>query len=84
MNAFVPDGMHRPPNVKPNIVSGCRAPLFAGLTTFDLIQLVDRVPGANEKIIAVRQVVTAGGPAANAADRRAAPGTLGGARRGNT
>jgi sugar/nucleoside kinase (ribokinase family) len=41
--------------------------VFAGLCTLDLIQQVDRVPAANEKITAGRQVVAAGGPAANAA-----------------
>lgn len=41
--------------------------LFAGLCTFDLIQLVERVPGANEKVTALDQVVSAGGPATNAA-----------------
>ena len=41
--------------------------VFAGLTTFDLIQLVDRMPGPDEKVTARRQAVAAGGPAANAA-----------------
>ena len=41
--------------------------LFVGLATFDLIQLVDRRPGPNEKIRAERQLVVGGGPAANAA-----------------
>jgi sugar/nucleoside kinase (ribokinase family) len=41
--------------------------LFAGLCTLDLIQQVDHVPAANEKMTAGRQVVAAGGPAANAA-----------------
>ncbi|MDO0938918.1 PfkB family carbohydrate kinase [Streptomyces sp. DG2A-72] len=41
--------------------------LFVGLSTLDVIQLVDHVPGANEKLTARKQVVTAGGPAANAA-----------------
>ncbi|NJC70526.1 sugar kinase [Planosporangium thailandense] len=41
--------------------------VFAGLCTFDVIQLVERVPAANEKTTAVEQVVAAGGPAANAA-----------------
>ena len=43
------------------------AGLFVGLCTLDVIQLVDRVPGANEKLTAREQVVCAGGPAANAA-----------------
>jgi sugar/nucleoside kinase (ribokinase family) len=41
--------------------------VFAGLATFDLIQLVDRPPGPNEKVTALRQAVAAGGPAATAA-----------------
>ncbi|WP_203983824.1 PfkB family carbohydrate kinase [Sphaerisporangium rufum] len=41
--------------------------LFAGLCTFDLVQSVARMPGANEKVTALRQAVAAGGPAANAA-----------------
>jgi sugar/nucleoside kinase (ribokinase family) len=44
-----------------------RRGVFAGLCTFDLIQQVERLPGANEKIIAQRQEVAAGGPATNAA-----------------
>jgi len=44
-----------------------RSAVFAGLCTLDLIQQVDHVPAANEKITAGRQVVAAGGPAANAA-----------------
>lgn len=38
-----------------------------GLTTFDLIQRVDRLPGSNEKIDALDAVKGFGGPAANAA-----------------
>ncbi|NEB04071.1 PfkB family carbohydrate kinase [Streptomyces sp. SID13726] len=41
--------------------------LFVGLCTLDVIQLVDRVPGSDEKLTAREQVVAAGGPAANAA-----------------
>lgn len=41
--------------------------LFVGLCTLDVVQLVDRVPGANEKLTAREQIVAAGGPAANAA-----------------
>ncbi len=53
---------------KPNIVTGMApSAVFAGLCTLDLIQQVDHVPAANEKITAGRQVVAAGGPAANAA-----------------
>ncbi|WP_328744307.1 PfkB family carbohydrate kinase [Streptomyces sp. NBC_00285] len=43
------------------------AGLFVGLCTLDVVQLVDRVPGSNEKLTAREQVVAAGGPAANAA-----------------
>jgi sugar/nucleoside kinase (ribokinase family) len=43
------------------------AALFAGLCTLDVIQLVDRVPGPDEKVTSRRQVVAAGGPATNAA-----------------
>ncbi|MDH6431620.1 sugar/nucleoside kinase (ribokinase family) [Streptomyces sp. SAI-144] len=41
--------------------------LFVGLCTVDVIQLVDHVPGSDEKLTAREQVVAAGGPAANAA-----------------
>ncbi|MFJ3669504.1 PfkB family carbohydrate kinase [Streptomyces sp. NPDC090106] len=41
--------------------------LFVGLATLDVIQLVDRVPGPDEKLTAREQTVAAGGPAANAA-----------------
>ncbi|MFD9134012.1 PfkB family carbohydrate kinase [Streptomyces bottropensis] len=41
--------------------------LFVGLCVLDVVQLVDHVPGANEKLTARAQLVTAGGPAANAA-----------------
>ncbi|MFF0736424.1 PfkB family carbohydrate kinase [Streptomyces chartreusis] len=41
--------------------------LFVGLCTLDVIQLVDRVPGPDEKLTAREQTVAAGGPAANAA-----------------
>ena len=41
--------------------------LFVGLCTLDVVQLVDRVPGPDEKLTARDQLVTAGGPAANAA-----------------
>ncbi|MFC8427390.1 PfkB family carbohydrate kinase [Streptomyces sp. NPDC057253] len=54
------------------------AGLFVGLCTLDVIQLVDHVPGSNEKLTAREQVVAAGGPAANAA---VAFGHLGGAAR---
>ncbi|MGW4084131.1 PfkB family carbohydrate kinase [Streptomyces sp. NPDC004822] len=41
--------------------------LFVGLCTLDVVQLVDRVPTPDEKVTALDQLVTAGGPAANAA-----------------
>lgn len=50
--------------------------LFVGLCTLDVIQLVDHVPGVNEKLTAREQTIAAGGPAANAA---AAFGHVGGA-----
>ncbi|SFF51452.1 Sugar or nucleoside kinase, ribokinase family [Actinacidiphila alni] len=53
----------------PTVRGGRRPPrgLFVGLTTLDIIQLVDHVPAANEKVTARAQTVAAGGPAANAA-----------------
>jgi sugar/nucleoside kinase (ribokinase family) len=41
--------------------------LFVGLTTLDLIYLCQTFPKSNEKIVALDQVITAGGPATNAA-----------------
>lgn len=41
--------------------------LFVGLCTVDLLQRVDRPPGVNEKIIARRSDLAAGGPATTAA-----------------
>ena len=41
--------------------------LFAGLTTLDVIHQVERLPGANQKIVAVDFCIAAGGPATNAA-----------------
>ncbi|GAA3372368.1 PfkB family carbohydrate kinase [Streptomyces sannanensis] len=41
--------------------------LFVGLCTLDVIQLVEHVPGPNEKVTALAQTIAAGGPAANAA-----------------
>lgn len=41
--------------------------LFVGLATLDLVQRVDRPPGVNEKIVARRCDLAAGGPAATAA-----------------
>ncbi|MEU6607261.1 PfkB family carbohydrate kinase [Streptomyces shenzhenensis] len=43
------------------------AGLFVGLCTLDVVQLVDHVPGPDEKLTAHDQLVAAGGPAANAA-----------------
>lgn len=43
------------------------AGLFVGLSTLDVIQLVDRLPGVDEKVIALDVNVAAGGPATNAA-----------------
>lgn len=48
--------------------------LFVGLTTVDLVQRVARLPGANEKVVATRADLAAGGPAANAAVTFAALG----------
>ena len=53
--------MHRPMN------SPRPEGLFVGLCTLDVVQLVDHVPGSNEKLTAREQMVAAGGPAANAA-----------------
>ena len=41
--------------------------LFVGLTTLDCLYLAERLPQANEKIVALDQFLTAGGPATNAA-----------------
>ncbi|NEQ34126.1 MAG: sugar kinase [Leptolyngbya sp. SIO4C5] len=41
--------------------------LFVGMTTLDLIYQVPRVPQANEKLVASTSLMTAGGPATNAA-----------------
>jgi sugar/nucleoside kinase (ribokinase family) len=41
--------------------------IFAGLATVDIVQLVERLPRANEKVAALDFLVAAGGPAANAA-----------------
>lgn len=41
--------------------------LCVGLLTLDLVQVVDRVPGRNEKVVGRRQELVFGGPAANAA-----------------
>jgi sugar/nucleoside kinase (ribokinase family) len=44
-----------------------RRGLFVGLVTLDLIYLADRPPMANEKRVAIDYLVSAGGPATNAA-----------------
>ncbi len=41
--------------------------LFVGLATLDVIQLVEQLPHANQKVVALDSAVAAGGPAANAA-----------------
>ncbi|WP_405152003.1 PfkB family carbohydrate kinase [Sphaerisporangium sp. NBC_01403] len=41
--------------------------LFAGLTTLDLVQSVERMPSPDEKVTALGQAISAGGPATNAA-----------------
>jgi len=48
---------------------GADAPLLVccGLATLDVVQVVDAVPGANQKVVAQDLTVTFGGPAANAA-----------------
>lgn len=48
--------------------------MLAGLTTLDVIQLVDALPGANQKIVALDFLLAAGGPAANGAVAVAACG----------
>lgn len=52
--------------------------LFVGLATLDMVYRVPEHPGPNRKVVAVRQDLAAGGPAANAAVTFAA---LGGAAR---
>jgi sugar/nucleoside kinase (ribokinase family) len=49
--------------------AGVMAPrgLFVGLSTLDLVQRVSRRPGVNEKVVAQRSDIAAGGPAAVAA-----------------
>ncbi len=41
--------------------------LFVGLTTLDCLYLAERLPQSNEKILALDQLLTVGGPATNAA-----------------
>ena len=51
-----------------------RRGLFVGLATLDVVHIIERPPGPNEKTVALRQHVAAGGPAANAAVTFAAVG----------
>ncbi|MFI7588684.1 PfkB family carbohydrate kinase [Spongisporangium articulatum] len=51
-----------------------RAGVFVGLATLDVVHRVARRPAADEKVTALAQSVTAGGPAANAAVTYAALG----------
>lgn len=53
-----------------------RAPrgFFVGLSTLDVIQLVEHIPSPDEKVVALDLCVAAGGPAANAAVAFAALG----------
>jgi sugar/nucleoside kinase (ribokinase family) len=48
--------------------------LFVGLCTLDIVQVVARMPGPNEKTTALRQSISAGGPATNASVAFAALG----------
>jgi sugar/nucleoside kinase (ribokinase family) len=41
--------------------------LCVGLATLDVIQLVETLPGSNQKVVALDSLAAAGGPAANAA-----------------
>ena len=41
--------------------------LFCGLAVVDVIQLVQAPPGPDDKIVALDQLIAAGGPATNAA-----------------
>ena len=54
-----------PPPGRPRL--GVPVGVFVGLTTLDVLHRVERSPGPNEKVTALRQDVAAGGPAANAA-----------------
>ncbi len=49
--------------------------LCCGLATLDVVQVVEQVPGADQKVVADQLTVTFGGPAANAAATAAALGT---------
>ena len=54
-----------PPPGRPRL--GVPVGVFVGLTTLDVLHRVERSPGPNEKVTALRQDVAAGGPATNAA-----------------
>jgi sugar/nucleoside kinase (ribokinase family) len=41
--------------------------LFVGLTTLDMVYLVEHLPDANQKLVALDSMLAAGGPATNAA-----------------
>ncbi len=41
--------------------------LFIGLATLDILYLTEKIPGQNEKIVALDDTIAAGGPASNAA-----------------
>ena len=49
--------------------------LFVGLSTLDVVQLVERLPGPDEKVQALDDMFAAGGPATNAAVGFAASGS---------
>lgn len=48
--------------------------LFCGLTTIDVVNVVDEVPTANQKVVSTETRIDVGGPAANAARTAAALG----------
>lgn len=50
--------------------------VFCGLTTIDLVQRVERVPGPNEKVVSDSALLDVGGPAANAARTAGALGAF--------
>lgn len=50
--------------------------VFCGLTTVDLIQRVETVPAANEKVVSSSALLDVGGPAANAARTAGALGAF--------
>jgi sugar/nucleoside kinase (ribokinase family) len=56
------------------VTTGTRRGLFAGLATLDLVHTLERPLGPDEKTLALRQEIAAGGPAANAAVTFAALG----------